>query len=120
VTLTPVTTEAAVVQHLRCFQNSDVDGIVASYSEDAVMQSPFGTSRGHDALRQTFIAIFAEFGKPGTTFEMKHQSYDGEVGFVVWSAETQDNAYDLGVDTFVVRNGKIVAQTFAAKVTPKR
>jgi hypothetical protein len=27
--------------------------------------------------------------------------------------------YDAGTDTFVVRNGKIVAHSFAAKITPK-
>ncbi len=43
----------------------------------------------------------------------------GEVAYIVWSAETADNAYELGTDTFVVRDGKIVAQTFAAKATPK-
>jgi hypothetical protein len=52
-------------------------------------------------------------------FEMKQRVYDGEIGFVAWSAETEDNVYDLGVDTFVVRDRKIVAQTYAAKVTPK-
>ena len=27
--------------------------------------------------------------------------------------------YELGTDTFVIRDGKIVAQSFAGKVTPK-
>ena len=119
-TLTPVAaTEAAVSEHLRCFAACDVDGIVAGYSDDAAMHTLAGTVRGHDALRQAFTSVFAEFGDPGTSFEMKQQVYDGEIGFVVWSAETEDNVYDLGIDTFVVRDGKIVAQTYAAKVTPK-
>jgi hypothetical protein len=28
--------------------------------------------------------------------------------------------YELGTDTFVVRDGKIVAQSFTSKMTPKR
>jgi hypothetical protein len=36
------------------------------------------------------------------------------------SAETPDNIYDFGSDMFVIRNGKIVAQTFAGKIIPKR
>jgi hypothetical protein len=35
------------------------------------------------------------------------------------SAETVDNVYEMGTDTFVVRDGKIVAQSFTGKVTPK-
>jgi hypothetical protein len=38
----------------------------------------------------------------------------------LWTAETADNTYEEATDTFVVRNGKIVAQSFAAKITPKR
>jgi len=30
-----------------------------------------------------------------------------------------DNVYELGTDTFVVRDGKIVAQSFTGKITPK-
>ena len=35
------------------------------------------------------------------------------------SAETADNLYELATDTFVGRNGRIVAQSFAAKIVPK-
>jgi len=30
-----------------------------------------------------------------------------------------NNVYEVGTDTFVVRDGKIVAQSFAARITPK-
>jgi len=41
------------------------------------------------------------------------------VAFITWSAETADNVYEFATDTFVIRDEKIVTQTFAAKVTPK-
>jgi hypothetical protein len=50
---------------------------------------------------------------------MKHQSVVGHYSYVLWSAETADNVYELGTDTTVVQDGKIVAQSFAAKITPK-
>jgi hypothetical protein len=62
----------------------------------------------------------AEFGKPGTVFSMQQQSVAGDYAYVVWTAETAENVYELGTDTHVVRDGKIVAQSFAAKITPKR
>ena len=34
-------------------------------------------------------------------------------------AETADNVYELATDTFVVRDGKIVTQTFVGKLVPK-
>jgi hypothetical protein len=66
-----------------------------------------------------FQAVFAEFAKPGASFTMQRRSVEGDVAHIVWTAETADNKYELGTDTFVVRDGKILAQTFAAKVTPK-
>jgi len=48
------------------------------------------------------------------------QEVDGDTAYIVWRAETADNIFELGSDTFIVRNGKIVTQTFAGKVSPKR
>ena len=63
--------------------------------------------------------MFAEFGKPGATHSMNHESVDGDYAYVLWTAETADNVYELGTDTTVVRDGKIVAQSFAGKITRK-
>ena len=70
-------------------------------------------------MRALFEAFFAEFAKPGASFEMKKQIVEGETAYIVWSAETADNVYELATDTFVVRDGKIVTQTFAGKIVPK-
>jgi hypothetical protein len=50
---------------------------------------------------------------------MKLQSVDGDYAYIVWSAETAENVYQLATDTFVVRDGKIVAQSFTSKTAPK-
>jgi hypothetical protein len=50
---------------------------------------------------------------------MKTMSVDGGYAYIIWSAETADNVYELATDTFVVRNGKIVVQSFAGKITPR-
>lgn len=38
---------------------------------------------------------------------------------ILWTAETADNVYELATDTFVVHKGKIVAPSFAGKITPR-
>jgi hypothetical protein len=50
---------------------------------------------------------------------MKQLFVDGDHGFILWAAETADNVYELGTDTFVVHDGKIQVQSFAGKITPK-
>jgi hypothetical protein len=51
---------------------------------------------------------------------MQLQSIDGDFAYSVWSAETADNLYETATDTHVVRDGKIVAQSFAGQIKPKR
>jgi hypothetical protein len=76
-------------------------------------------SGGTDAIRPLFEALIAEFGKPDAVFSMKQQSVEGEYAYILWTAETADNVYEVGTDTFVVRGGKIVTQSFTGKITPK-
>ena len=106
--------------HVKCFGESDLKGILSDYAPDAVMFTPDRPLRGADAIRQFFKAMLAEFGKPGAAFSMKRQYIEGDYAYVLWTAETADNVYELGTDTLVVREGKIVAQSFAGKITPKR
>lgn len=106
--------------HLRSFEEGDVKGVLSDYAQDAVMLTPDGPLRGTDAIRPLFEAMIAEFGKPGAAFSMKQQYVEGDYAYILWTAETADNVYELGTDTFVVRNGKIVAQSFTSKVLPKR
>ena len=109
-----------VLDHqIKCFGEGDVKGILSDYAPGAVLFTPDGPLKGADAIRTFYQAVVAEFGKPGTAFSMKHRSVEGDYAYVLWTAETADNVYELGTDTLVVRDGKILAQSFAAKITPK-
>src|SRR5215510_13600572 len=109
------TAKEVVENHLKCFSEGDLEGILADYAPDAVFFTPNGALRGMDEIRPLFQAMITEFGKPGAVFSMKHQFVDGDYAYIVWTAETADNVYELGTDTFVIQEGKIVAQSFTAK-----
>src|SRR3954452_3762498 len=113
-------TKDVINHHLKCFDEGDLTGVLSDYAPGAVLFTPAGPLQGIDAIRPLFVALIAEFGKPGATFTMQHQSFEGDYGYILWTADTADNVYELATDTFVVRDGKIVAQSFAAKITPKR
>ncbi len=113
-------TKDVLDHHLRSFGQHDLKGILSDYAPGAIMFTPEGPLRGVDAIKALFQAMLAEFGKPGATFSLKHQSVEGDYGYILWTAETADSVYELGTDTFVVRDGKIVVQSFAAKIIPKR
>ena len=113
------TTQEVLDHHLKSFGEGDLEGILSDYAEDAVLFTSKGPLKGVEAIKPLFETLFAEFSKPGVWFEMQTQSVEGDYAYIVWSAETPDNSYQLGTDTFVIHDGKIVAQSFAGKIIPK-
>lgn len=112
-------TKDILEHHLQCFGGGDLEGLLSDYAADAVLFTPDGPLIGPDTIRPLFEGMFAEFGKPGASFTMKTQSVEGDYAYILWTAVTADNTYELATDTFVVQKGKIVAQSLAAKITPK-
>jgi len=106
-------------RHLRSFAERDVEGVLADYSSDAVFFSPAGPLKGPDAIRPFFQTLVSEFREPGSWFTMLQRVIDGDHAYIIWTAETAKNSYEFATDTFFVRNGKIEAQSFAAKIRPK-
>lgn len=114
-----ISTKDVVDHHLKCFGEGDLKGILSDYTLGAVLFTPEGPLKGIDAIQELFQALIAEFGKPGATFSMKQQFVEGDHAYILWAAETADNVYEFATDTFIVQDGKIVAQSFASKITPK-
>jgi ketosteroid isomerase-like protein len=114
-----VSTKDVLDHHLKCFGEGDLNGVLSDYMPSAVLFTPEKPLRGIDAIRALFQGMIAEFGKPGAVFNMKQQFIEGDHAYILWTAETPDNVYEFATDTFVVRDGKIVAQSFASKIIPK-
>jgi ketosteroid isomerase-like protein len=115
-----VSTSDVLDRHLKCFAEYDLEGVLADYSSDAVLFVPTGPLKGPDAIRPLFEGLISEFAKPGSSFTMQQRCVDGDHAYILWTAETADNSYEFATDTFVVRNGKIAAQSFAAKIKAKQ
>jgi SnoaL-like domain len=110
-----VSTSEVLDRHLKSFAEYDVDGLVADYSSDAVLFAPSGPLKGPNAINPLFDALISEFAKPDSQL----RCIEGDHAYILWTAETADNWYEFATDTFVVRSGKIIAQSFAAKIKPK-
>ena len=120
-----MSTKEVLERHLKCFGDGDLAGLLADYVPDTVVfrpngfGGPGGVAKGLTAIRPVFSIVLAEFARPGTRFEIRQQAIEGDYGYIVWEAETAQNVYDLGSDTFIVKDGKIIAQSIAAKIVPK-
>jgi ketosteroid isomerase-like protein len=112
-------TQEVLAHHLEVFGKLDLAGTMADYADESTFFSQGGVLHGSDAIRQFFGTLFEEFEKPGMSFDLQQQEVDGDTAYIVWTAETADNHFEIGTDTFIVKNGKIVTQTFAGKMSPK-
>jgi len=116
-----VSTAEVLDHHLAAFGAADVDEVMIDYADEAVFYTPDGPVRGTPAIREAFRSVFAAvFPRVGTKLEMRQRFAEGEVAYIVWSAETPTARVPIGTDTFVVRSGKIVVHTFAAHFVPKQ
>lgn len=113
------TTDDVLEHHLDAFSEQDMAAILDDYDDDSVVITDEETYRGREEIEGLFEELFADFAQPGSEMELHHQAIEDEVAHIVWDGETPDNAYEFATDTFVVRDGTIVVQTFAGKIEPK-
>ncbi len=108
------TTEAVVGHHVQALMAGDIDEIMKDYTEESVVFSPNGTVKGLTAIRGSFTAIVGML-TPEVMGNMKVIKADnsGEYSYTLWSALP---AVTFGGDTFHVRNGKIIKQSFVGQM----
>lgn len=111
--------ESFAQARLAAFGTGDLDALVGQYADDAVIVTPQGAITGADNIRGMIEGILAEFGAPGTSFNLMTTQAAGDVVAFTWSAETGRAVYAFASDNFVLRDGKAAYHIFAAHVQPK-
>ncbi|OCY33925.1 hypothetical protein BFR75_03720 [Acinetobacter pittii] len=99
-------------RHLNAFRLGDVDLTLQDYAADAIIINGTGEIiRGTSQIHETFISVFRDYFPEGArNIEIDEKTICGEVAYIRWRTTNTK----LATDTIIVRNGKIVAQTFAA------
>jgi ketosteroid isomerase-like protein len=112
-------TAQVLERHMTAVDSGDIDAILVDYVEDAVLLTSKGARRGHGQIKEVFEWLLANVFTAESSFTMIQQLIEGEIAYIVWSAESQRYCVPLATDTYLIRDGKIVTQTLAAKVEPK-
>jgi hypothetical protein len=96
--------------HLQCRLAGDVEGDLArNYHDGVVILSATGVYRGKVGVRAYARLLQMHLG--GATLHYLTRLAVGEVAFLEWTANGPAASVEDGVDSFVIRNGLIVAQT---------
>lgn len=106
--------------HLAAFGAGDTDEILTDYTEASILMTPTGTIAGLAALREAFDGFFTGLFAPGTyELVLDGERTEDDVAMIWWHATCEQALIPFGTDTFLVRDGRIAVQTFAAKVDPR-
>ena len=105
-------TKEVLEHHWRAFKENDLDAVMADYTEESILITPDSTYVGLDAIRENFINAFVAFPKDQDPLQLKKTIIEKDVAYIIWQANT--SAFDLtfATDTFIIRNGKIIRQTY--------
>ncbi len=103
--------------HLRQSIDSTVqEDFARNYADDVVLLTGRGVFRGRDGLMHLADLLRKEL--PDAQFEYCVRLVEGDVAFLEWTARSDGAQVKDGADSYVIRGGRIVAQTIHYTVTP--
>jgi SnoaL-like domain len=112
------TTKAVFEDHLSLAEKGVVEEDLArNYHADCVILINSGEYRGHDGARKLAAQLQQEM--PEARFEYTTKLVSGRFAFLEWTGTSTTSTVQDGADSFVIENGKIVAQTIHYTVLPK-
>jgi hypothetical protein len=96
--------------HLRLRSLGELEAdLERNYADDIVVLCEFGALQGRAAIRKSAPRLGLQL--PDAEFQFPTRLVRGEHAFLVWKARSQLFEVEDGADSFVIRDGGIVAQT---------
>jgi hypothetical protein len=111
-------TKEVLDHHVKAFLDNDLEATLADYTEESILVTPDVTYKGLAEIRKNFENAFAVLPKDSITFTLTHTIVVQDLAYIIWQAKTPKLDFSYATDTFIIRDGKIVRQTYAGAVTP--
>lgn len=107
-------TRAVMEHHWKAFKENDMEAVMADYTEESFLITPDTTYKGLGAIRDNFIQAFRVFpaDQDPQSLTLLKMVVEQDVGYIIWEASTPSLRLRFATDTFLIRNGKIVRQTY--------
>ena len=91
------------------------DDIERNYDPHVLLLGNRGIFHGHEGIRACANSLASEL--PQARFRYVRKLVEGEIAFLEWTATGEGGRINDGVDTFLIRDGHIVAKTVRYTVT---
>lgn len=105
--------------HLFLSERGDFENdMIRNYSPDVVILMENKTYHGYGGIRELALRLKNEL--PDGEFQNNLVHLDKEIGMLEWTAQSEQNEVRDGVDSYLFRDGKIVAQTIHYTVSKRK
>jgi hypothetical protein len=112
-------TQEVLDHHWETFVSNDLEGVMEDYTEESVLITPNATYSGLEEIRGNFINAFKAFPTGSAKLTLNNSIVVQDVGYILWEADAPEFNLTYATDTFIIRNGKILRQTYAGVTEPK-
>ena len=104
-------------------EEADIERVIEedlrrNVAEDIVILTSRGTFRGHDGVMQLAQMLGEELPEH-ESFQYTYTSVEGKMAFLEWAYEDATTRVRDGADSYLIEDGKIVAQTIHYTVEQK-
>ncbi len=109
------TPEEVFAHHGQALGGEDLEGIVADYTDDAILIVQKQVYRGKDGARKVFTQLLSDV--PQAEWQLDTVFVD-DVLYLEWNATGGGRKIEGAIDTFIFRDGMIRVQTVVYNVKP--
>lgn len=102
--------EELLLKHLIAVGERNIDKLMEDYTEESVLMIPSEKYAGLDRIRLFFGTMF-ELLPEGCEMTLTDRRAEGNIGFVVWAAESDSIKVPFATDTIIFEDGKIKYHT---------
>ncbi len=105
------TTEQVIDQYMSGWEACDIDLVMDVFDETSLLICGDKVYRGLKEIKDFFIHGMEEILPSGVEIDDIHQVIEDDLAFFVWRAKSEKCVINLGMDTFLVKDGVISRQT---------
>ncbi|MBM0104883.1 nuclear transport factor 2 family protein [Steroidobacter sp. S1-65] len=104
-------TSEVFFDHLRLRAESNLEeDLNRNYSDEVILIHQFGVKSGRSGIRESAQRLREQLRRGGK-YEYVARHVESEYAFLIWRASSECARIEHGVDSFVIRDGRIVMQT---------
>lgn len=109
-------TEEVLMDHLRLRMDGDIEtDLRRNYAEEAVLLTGYGIFRGQNGIRKSAEILNGLLS--GARFMYRTKLAYGSLAFLEWTAESDTMRVSDGADSYLIVDGRIIAQTIHYSLT---